>query len=331
MDVEVDTIECTVTLEVDTDVTETDDGLSGRRHPAIIANENRSQLRVQSGSVSALLDPFAVAFVQRALVGGALVAVVCAVVGTWVVLRGMAFLGEAMAHGMLPGIALATLTGFPPVAGAAVSAAAMSLGVGALQRRGRLSADTSIGLLFVASLSLGVIVISASRSFATDASAILFGDILAVEESDLVLLAIAAIVTLLAAAAGHRAFVALAVDPRQAQLLGLRPRLAHVLLVGLVTLAVVSAYQAVGSLLVVGMLLGPAVAAGAWTRRIVPTMTLAAVIGIVAVAVGLVLSWHLGTAAGATVAFTAICSGAASTGIRSLIPLTRSTPDERTA
>lgn len=269
--------------------------------------------------MSLLLDPFTVAFVQRALIGGALVAIVCGVVGTWVVLRGMAFLGEAMAHGMLPGVAVATLTGFPPMAGAAVSAAVMSLGVGALQRRGRLSADTSIGLLFVASLSLGIIVISASRSFATDATAILFGDILAIGAADLTALAIAVAVTLVVATLGHRSFVALTVDPRQAQLLGLRPRLAHILLVGLVTLAVVSAYQAVGSLLVVGMLLGPAVAAGQWTRRIVPTMVLAAVIGTASVAVGLLLSWHLGTAAGATVAFTAICSGALSTGIHALV------------
>lgn len=268
--------------------------------------------------MSLLIDPFTVAFVQRALVGGMLVAIVCGVVGTWVVLRGMAFLGEAMAHGMLPGVAVATLTGFPPMAGAAISAAAMSLGVGALQRRGRLSADTSIGLLFVASLSLGIIVISASRSFATDASAILFGDILAIGVPDLIALAAAVVVTLVVAALAHRSFVALTVDPRQAQLLGLRPRLAHIVLVGLVTLAVVSAYQAVGSLLVVGMLLGPAVAAGRWTRRIVPTMALAAVIGTACVAVGLLLSWHLGTAAGATVAFTAICSGAVSTGIHAL-------------
>ncbi len=265
-----------------------------------------------------LLDPFAVTFVQRALLGGGLVAIVCGIVGTWVVLRGMAFLGEAMAHGMLPGVAVATLTGFPPMAGAALSAAAMSLGVGALQRRGRLSADTSIGLLFVASLSLGIIVISASRSFATDASAILFGDILAIGSTDLVALAAALVVTVVVAALGHRSFVALAVDARQAQLLGLRPRVAHIVLVGLVTLAVVSAYQAVGSLLVVGMLLGPAVAAGQWTRRIVPTMILAALIGLACVAVGLLVSWHAATAAGATVAFTAIGSGAVSAGIRSL-------------
>lgn len=273
--------------------------------------------------MSLLLDPFSVAFVQRALLGGALVAIVCGIVGTWVVLRGMAFLGEAMAHGMLPGVAVATLTGFPPMVGAALSAAVMSFGVGALQRRGRLSADTSIGLLFVASLSLGVIVISASRSFATDASAILFGEILAIGTGDLAALAVALVVTVVVATLGHRSFVALTVDPRQAQLLGLRPRAAHFVLVALVTLAVVSAYQAVGSLLVVGMLLGPAVAAGRWTRRIVPTMVLAAVIGTLSVAVGLLLSWHLATAAGATVAFTAICSGAVSTGLHALVVAVR--------
>ncbi|WP_460796476.1 zinc ABC transporter permease AztB [Microbacterium sp. GXF0217] len=259
-----------------------------------------------------LLDPFAIAFVQRALLSGCLVAVICGVVGTWVVLRGMAFLGEAMAHGMLPGIAVATLLGLPGILGAAVSAAGMSVGIGVLQRRGRLSADTSIGLLFVASLALGVIIISASRSFATDATAILFGDILAVSIEDIAMLALVAVITLAVAMLGHRAFVALTVDPRQAQLLGLRPRLAHVLLVGLITLAVVAAYQAVGSLLVVGMLLGPAVAAGRWTSRIPTTMALAAAIGCLAVAAGLLISWFAGTAAGATIAFAAILAAAVS-------------------
>lgn len=259
-----------------------------------------------------VIDPFTAVFVQRALLTGALVAVICGVVGTWVVLRGMAFLGEAMAHGMLPGIAVATLLGIPPVLGAAISAAGMSVGIGVLQRRGRLSADTSIGLLFVASLALGVIVISASRSFATDATAILFGDILAASPRDVVALAIVVVITLVVAALGHRSFVAITVDPRQAQLLGLRPRVAHVLLVALVTLAVVAAYQAVGSLLVVGMLLGPAVAAGRWATRIPTIMALAALIGTASVAVGLVISWHLATAAGATIAFVAILSAAVS-------------------
>jgi len=269
--------------------------------------------------VSPLLDPFTVVFVQRALLAGALVAVICGVVGTWVVLRGMAFLGEAMAHGMLPGIAVATLLGIPPILGAAVSAAGMSFSIGILQRRGRLSADTSIGLLFVASLAIGVIVISASRSFATDATAILFGDILAASPGDVLVLTVVAIVTIAVAVLGHRSFVAVTVDQRQAQLLGLRPQIAHVLLVGLITLAVVAAYQAVGSLLVVGMLLGPAVAAGRWARRIPSTMILAALIGTASVAVGLLVSWHAGTAAGATIAFVAIGSAAVSAAAHAIL------------
>ncbi|MGV2982523.1 zinc ABC transporter permease AztB [Microbacterium sp. AGC85] len=269
--------------------------------------------------MSPLLDPFTVVFVQRALLTGALVAVICGVVGTWVVLRGMAFLGEAMAHGMLPGIAVATLLGIPPVLGAAVSAAGMSFSIGVLQRRGRLSADTSIGLLFVASLALGVIVISASRSFATDATAILFGDILAASPEDVLVLTVVAVVTIAVAVLGHRSFVAVTVDQRQAQLLGLRPQIAHVLLVGLITLAVVAAYQAVGSLLVVGMLLGPAVAAGRWARRIPSTMILAALIGTASVAIGLLVSWHAGTAAGATIAFVAIGSAAVSAAAHAIV------------
>lgn len=259
-----------------------------------------------------LLAPFALDFFQRALLGGALVAVLCAVVGTWVVVRGMAFLGEALAHGMLPGVALATVLGLPVIAGGALSALAMSIGIGALQRRARLSYDTSIGLLFVSMLALGVIVISHSGSFATDATAILFGDILAIGSDDLALLAIAVTAGLVVAAVFHRPLVALALDPRIAQVLGLRPRLAQAVLVGLVTLAVVASYQAVGSMLVVGLLLAPAVAAGPWTRRIPTRMLLAAVLGVVAVAVGLLASWFAATAAGASVAAAAIALAAAS-------------------
>jgi zinc/manganese transport system permease protein/manganese/iron transport system permease protein len=270
--------------------------------------------------LSFVFAPFAFDFVQRGMVGGALVAVLCGIVGTWVVIRGMAFLGEALAHGMLPGVALATVAGFPVLIGGALSAIAMSAGIGALQRRARLSYDTSIGLLFVSMLALGVIVISHSGSFATDAPAILFGDILAITESDLLLLAAAAAVGLVTAAACHRSFVALALDTRIASVLGLRPRLAQAALVGLVTLAVVASYQAVGSMLVVGLLLAPAVAAGHWTTRIPSRMLLASVFGILAVALGLLASWHFATAAGASVAAAAIVLAGASSVTRRAIP-----------
>jgi zinc/manganese transport system permease protein len=243
---------------------------------------------------------------MRALLGGALVATICGVVGTWVVIRGMAFLGEAIGHGMLPGVALATVVGAPVMLGGAASAIAMSALIGMLQRRGRLSYDTSIGLLFVAMLSLGVIVVSHSRTYATDATAMLFGDILAISRGDLAALLVAAIVALVVAAVLHRSFVAAAFDPRIATTLGLRPQLAQLALVALVTLAVVSSYQAVGSLLVVGLLLAPAVAAGPWTTSIPARMAVATCFGWLAVLAGLLCSWHLGTAAGASIAAAAI-------------------------
>ncbi|WP_035809664.1 zinc ABC transporter permease AztB [Curtobacterium sp. UNCCL17] len=255
-----------------------------------------------------LTDPFSVDFMVRALVGGSLAAILCAVVGTWVLVRGMAFLGEALSHGMLPGVAIATLTGIPPVLGAAVSAGVMVLGVGALRRRARLSYDTSIGLLFVGMLALGVIIVSSSRSFATDVTAILFGDVLAVTRADVGGLAIAAAVALAVAVAFHRPFTALAFDTRKATTLGLHPRLAEVVLIGLVTLAVVASYRAVGTLLVVGLLLAPAAAARAWTRHVASTMLLGAGIGAAAVLVGLLVSWHAGTAAGASIAAVAVGS-----------------------
>ncbi|MET0162616.1 MAG: zinc ABC transporter permease AztB [Microbacteriaceae bacterium] len=270
-----------------------------------------------------LLDPLSLDFVLRALIGGAIVAAICGVVGTWVVIRGMAFLGEALAHGMLPGVALATLLGAPVLLGAAVSAAAMSFGIGIVQRRAKLSYDTSIGMLFVGMLALGVIVISHSASFATDATAILFGDILAISTADLVQLAVALVVTVTVAALCHRALVAEAFDPRVASVLGLRPRLARVALVGLVTIAVVASYQAVGSLLVVGLLLAPAVAAGHWTRRIPATMALAALIGAVAVLAGLLVSWHAGTAAGASIAAVAILTAGVSGVLRAAVRAAR--------
>lgn len=245
-------------------------------------------------------------FLVRALTGGALAAVICGVVGTWVVIRGMAFLGEAIGHGMLPGVAIATILGMPVLVGGALSAVAMSGLIWLLQRRGRLSYDTSIGLLFVGMLSLGVIVVSHTGTFATDATVMLFGDILAIGVREILVLAVTAAVTVAIAAAFHRSFVAAAFDPRIAKALRLQPQLAKLLQVGLVTLAVVGSYKAVGTLLVVGLLLGPAVAASPWTSRIPVRMCASVGFGVAAVVLGLVVSWYGGTAAGATIASSAV-------------------------
>ncbi|MFI7390803.1 zinc ABC transporter permease AztB [Streptomyces tendae] len=253
-----------------------------------------------------LTAPFEVAFVQRALWAGILVSAICALAGTWVVLRGMAFLGDAMSHGLLPGVAVAALLGGNLLVGAVVSAAVMTAGVSALGRTPRLSQDTGIGLLFVGMLSLGVIIVSRSQSFAVDLTGFLFGDVLAVRESDLVLLGAALLLALVVAALGHRAFLALAFDDRKAETLGLRPRLAHAVLLGLLALAIVASFHIVGTLLVLGLLIAPPAAALPWARSVRGVMVLASVLGGAATFGGLLLSWHLGTAAGATVSALAV-------------------------
>ncbi|MEU0163299.1 zinc ABC transporter permease AztB [Streptomyces sp. NPDC006261] len=253
-----------------------------------------------------LTVPFEVTFVQRALWGGMLVSAICALAGTWVVLRGMAFLGDAMSHGLLPGVAVAALLGGNLMAGAVVSAVVMTAGVTALGRTPRLSQDTGIGLLFVGMLSLGVIIVSRSQSFAVDLTGFLFGDVLAVRQQDLLVLAAALLAALAVSVLGHRAFLALAFDSRKAYTLGLRPRLAHAVLLGLLGLAIVASFHIVGTLLVLGLLIAPPAAALPWARSVRGVMALAALLGTLATFGGLLLSWHLSTAAGATVAALAV-------------------------
>lgn len=254
-----------------------------------------------------LTDPFEATFVQRALWGGMLVSAICALAGSWVVLRGMAFLGDAMSHGLLPGVALAALLGGNLLLGALLSAAVMAAGVTALGRTPKLSQDTGIGLLFVGMLSLGVIVVSRSQSFAVELTGILFGDVLAVRAQDVLLLGGALVAALVVSVLGHRAFLALAFDVRKARTLGLRPRLAHGVLLGLLALAIVASFHIVGTLLVLGLLIAPPAAALPWARSVPGVMALAALLGVTATFCGLLLSWHLGTAAGATVSALAVC------------------------
>ncbi len=253
-----------------------------------------------------LIAPFEVSFVQRAWWGGVLVSGVCALAGTWMVLRGLAFLGDAMSHGMLPGVATAALLGGSPVLGAALSAGAIAAGVTALGRSRRISQDTSIGLLFVGMLALGVIIVSRSQSFVVDLTGFLFGDVLAVGHRDLLFLAGALAVAAIVALLGHRSFVALTFDERTAHTLGLRPRRAHAALLGLVTLAIVASFHVVGTLLVFGLLVAPPAAALYWARRVPVVMLTAALLGAFATTAGLLISWHWGTAAGATIAAVAV-------------------------
>ena len=253
-----------------------------------------------------LSDPFEADMVLRALVAGVIAACLCSLVGCWVLLRRNVFLGEAMTHGMLPGVAIAALLNVSLMVGGLVAALAMAVGVAAIAKSSKLSSDTSIGLLLVGMLALGVIIVSRSQSFAVDLTGFLFGDVFAVRTTELVVLGAALLITLVAVIVGHRAFVAVTFDPRKAATLGLRPRVAVPALTALMAVAMVASFHVVGTLLVLGLLVAPPAAALAWAASIPRVMFLSAVIGSLAVYFGLLISWYAGTAGGATIAGVAV-------------------------
>lgn len=243
----------------------------------------------------------------RALGAGVLVAVLCAVAGTFVVLRGLAFIGDALAHGVLPGVAGALLLGAPGIVGAAIGSAVMIVGVSMITSRTRLSSDTAIGLLFVGMLALGVIIVSRSDSFNGDIIRILFGEILGIDRGDLIVLVAAAITISSAAVLLARPFLLLCLDPEQADVSGFRSSRYHLVMLVMVAATVVVSFQAVGTLLVFGMLIAPAGAGALLARRVPAMMAWALGLGIVSVYLGLLISYHYDLAAGATIVLVTVC------------------------
>lgn len=256
--------------------------------------------------MDALLEPFAVGFMQRALVAGLIVVVTTSVVGTWVVLRGMTFMGDALAHGVLPGLTLAYLLGFNLAIGAAAAALVMIGGIQVVHRRARLTEDVGIGLLFVGMLALAVVIASRARSYAGDLTAILFGDILGVTVGDIGLAVVAAVGVAVTTVAFYRPFIALSFNERKAATLGLRPGLAHAAMLVLLAVAIITSFRAVGVLLVFAFIVAPPATAALVVRRVPTMMVTAMAFGALAVVGGLELSYHLGTAGSATMAGLAV-------------------------
>lgn len=249
-----------------------------------------------------LIDAFEPTFMQRALIGGLVAVVATSLVGTWVVLRGLAFLGDALAHGVIPGIALAVLWGFSPIIGAFVAALVMSGFVSLVSNRTDVREDTAIGLLFVGMLSLGIVIVSRARSFSTEVTALLFGDVLGVTRSDINAQLIATIVVVITTVALYRPFMALTFNRDKAHTLGMYPSLAHAALLSLLALSIVASFQAIGTLLVFGLLVGPPATATLIVRRVPAIMLVSILLGSLAVVGGLLISFHYGTAGGATIA-----------------------------
>ena len=247
-------------------------------------------------------EAFEPAFMQRALLGGLLAVVATSLVGTWVVLRGLAFLGDALAHGVIPGIAVALLWGFNPLIGAFIAAIVMSGLVTFVSNRTVLRDDTAIGLLFVGMLSLGVVIVSRAGSFATDVTTILFGDALGVTDADIRNQLIAAAFVAICTVLLYRPFLALTFNEIKAETLGMRPKLAQAALLALLALSIVVSFQTIGTLLVFGLVVAPPATAALLVSRVTMIMLVSMLLGAIAVFVGLLLSFHYGTAGGATIA-----------------------------
>ena len=248
------------------------------------------------------LYPFALGFQQRALAGGILAGLMTAVVGTWLVLRGMSFFGDAFVHGIVPGIAAAVVFDINPLLGAAAAALVMVLAIEWVNRQTVLSEDTSIGLLFVGMLALGVIIISRLDSYSGSLTTILFGDALGVTTQDLITQGILAVVVISSTSLFYRPLLALSFNADKAQLWGLNPGRAHIALLILIAAAVIGSFQSVGTLLVFGLLVGPPATAALVSRTVPRMMFTAAFIAVFSVWIGLTLSYHLNTAGSATMA-----------------------------
>jgi manganese/iron transport system permease protein len=252
-----------------------------------------------------LLEPLTYGFIQRGLAASVMVGILCAVMGTYVVLRGMAFLGDAMAHAILPGIALAYILDGSLLIGAIAAAGAVALGIGFFTRNGNLKEDTAIGILFAAALSLGVALISTMQTYAVDLSHILFGNVLGVSAGDLWLTAILGAGILLTVGVLYKQFLVISFDPVLAATLRLPAEMLRYVMLLLLALTVVVSLQTVGVGLSSAMLVTPAATAYLLTRRLFPMMLISALIGALSSVIGLYVSFYLNIVSGAAIVLTA--------------------------
>jgi ABC-type Mn2+/Zn2+ transport system permease subunit len=252
-----------------------------------------------------LIDPVSTALMQRVMLAVLLIGSVCGVVGAYVVTRGMAFLGDALAHSVLPGVAVSYLATngstqavlIGGVTAGVVSAVVISL----LSRGGKLSEDTAIGIVFAGALALGIAIISSSGAYATDLSHLLVGNLLAVGANDLLLMGGIGAVVLAGIALLYKEFLIISFDPQLGEVLRLPGQRLNTLLLILLALTVVIALQAVGIALVAGMLVIPAATARFYVKRLHHVMLLGAAIGALGGVLGVYAAWHIGVAPSAAI------------------------------
>jgi len=267
-----------------------------------------------------LLAPFEFEFMQRALLGGVLVGAICAVAGTYVVLRGLAFIGDALAHAAFPGVVIAYLLKANIYLGALLFTLGTALGIGFVSRRARTSYDTTIGILFAGAFALGVLLMSTIQGYTADLFSFLFGNILGMTGTDLVLAALLAAVVLLAVGLCYKELLLLSFDPTVAEAMGYPVQALNYLLLSIIALTIVVSIQAVGVVLVVALLVTPSATAHLLTDRFSRMMALGVLLSVIAVVLGLYCSYYLNVASGAAIVLVSTCLFFLTLGLRRLIP-----------
>ncbi len=252
-----------------------------------------------------LIDPLQFSFIVRALIAAVLVGIVGSVLGTYIVLRGMTFLGDALAHTILPGVVIAFLFGWPLAVGALIAGVLTALGIGALTERGGIREDTAIGVIFAGSFALGVALLSRSGSYTVDLAHFLFGNLLAVSAADLWLIASLGGLVLLSIALFYKEFLVISFDLTLATTLRLSTRFFRYLLLLLIAVTIVVSLQVVGIALMLAVLVTPAATASLLTHRLPPMMALSAALGALSGIIGLYLSFYLNIASGPAVVLVA--------------------------
>jgi manganese/iron transport system permease protein len=251
--------------------------------------------------VSYLAEPFQHTFMRNAFAAILLVGLICGAVGVFVILRGLAFMGDAMAHAVFPGVVISYVLGGSYLVGAIVSATIVSLAIGAVTQSGLLRSDTAIGVFFVGAFALGVAIISTQQSYARDVTSLLFGSILGVSREDLLLTALVGCCVLLALWLSRREIVTSTFDRTFARAQGLNLWGWDQLFLLLLSLTIVISLQTVGNVLVLAMLVTPAATARLLTVRLGPMIGVSAVIGAVSGVGGLYVSYFRGVSSGASI------------------------------
>ena len=247
-----------------------------------------------------LTEPLQFTFMQTGLLAAVLVGVTCAVLGVYVVLRSMAFIGDALAHTILPGLVAAYLLGLNLLGGAVVAGVATALGIGWLSRRGTLREDTAIGVTFTGMFALGILLMSTADSF-RDFSDMLFGNVLGIVLGDLVLISVLALLVLAFLFLFHKELELTSFDPVHAEAMGLGADKVRYGLLVLLSLTVVAGIQAVGVVLISALLITPAAAASLVTNSLPRMMAISATVAVFSGVAGLYASYFFDVASGAAI------------------------------